>query len=89
MSKIEQRRSRAYHKTRGQESSKLNNASALLGKLHSVREAAEMLGVSVPTIRRWIIEDRITKVKVGGSVKIPLPAIEEIIQRGYSEAKAR
>jgi len=48
-------------------------------------EAAERLAVSLPTIRRRILERRIGYVKIGRSVRIPLSEIRRIISEGWRE----
>ena len=49
-------------------------------------EAATMLNQKESTIRRRILERRIDIVKVGKSVRIPIEAVEKLIQEGYKPA---
>ena len=41
-----------------------------LGKLVSIDTAAELLAVSPATIRSWIAQKRLTKLKVGACVRL-------------------
>ena len=42
-----------------------------MGKLHSVESAAEFLGGFTPwTIRRWLTDNKLTRVKVGGRTMV-------------------
>jgi excisionase family DNA binding protein len=59
--------------------------SASAGKLLTVAQAAERLGTSARFPRRLIAERRITFVRVGRLVRIPEPAIDEMIASGTVE----
>jgi len=39
-------------------------------KLLTVTEAAQILSCSIPTVRRWLSERRLPKVKVGGLTRL-------------------
>jgi excisionase family DNA binding protein len=56
--------------------------TANVGKLRSLPDAAERLGVSTKCLRGWIYRRTIPYVKVGRCVRIADQAIEEIISRG-------
>jgi excisionase family DNA binding protein len=49
-------------------------------KLISKKEAAEILGVSVRTIERMLLNGEVTKVKVRGSVRIRLNELNEYLE---------
>lgn len=57
------------------------------GRLLTVAEAADALGLRTPTIRRWILKRTISFVKVGPrSVRITEQEIERIISIGVVPA---
>ena len=58
-------------------------------KLLTVDEAAQKLGVKVPTIRTWILNRCIEFIRVGGLVKISNCEIERIIEEGRQPRSAR
>jgi excisionase family DNA binding protein len=50
-------------------------------RLLTLREAAEMLAVSLPTIRAWVWKRKIEVVKIGRCVRIREDVIKELIAR--------
>lgn len=48
----------------------------------TVAEAAERLGLRQSTLRAWILRRRITYVKMGGAVRIPASAVQELTEKG-------
>jgi excisionase family DNA binding protein len=54
--------------------------------LLNVPEAARILGVSVPTLRQWLSQRRITMIKVGRLTKLTMKDIFEFIERNRKEA---
>ena len=57
------------------------------GRLLTVEEAAEVLGLRVSTIRRMILERRVDTVRPSKrSVRIPEAAIDRILQTGFRPA---
>jgi excisionase family DNA binding protein len=50
--------------------------------LLTIEDFAEALRVKSSCIRRWILERRITSVKVGRLVRIPSSEVGRIVQRG-------
>jgi len=56
-------------------------------KLLSVFAFAEELGVSPACIRRWILERKITIVKVGRLVRIPHSEASRVIEQGTIPAR--
>lgn len=54
-------------------------------RLLTPEEAATRLGIKLSTVRRRILERRITSVKVGRNVRIPVEAVDELIARGWRE----
>ncbi len=55
--------------------------------LLKVDEAAEALKVTPACIRRWILEAKITTVKIGRLVRIPCGEIDRLIADGLRPAK--
>ena len=56
-------------------------------RLINVRQFAESLGVTVAAVRRWLLERRLTHVKVGRCVRIPESEIDRIIDAGLGPAR--
>lgn len=54
-------------------------------KLLTAEEAAERLGLKVSTIRRKILTRTIVTVKLGRSVRIPVEAVDRLINDGWRE----
>jgi len=57
------------------------------GKLLTIPEASERLGLKPSTLRFWIWTRRIEYVKVGRAVRIPERTIEGIIDQGTMPAQ--
>jgi excisionase family DNA binding protein len=57
---------------------------------YSVREAAKYLGVSEPTIFRWMKESVLSFYKVGGSTRFTRDGLNAVIEKttGAAEAEA-
>jgi excisionase family DNA binding protein len=55
-------------------------------RLLNIQQFAELLGVTPSCIRRWILERRITVIKVGRLVRIPLSELERVTLEGLREA---
>lgn len=51
--------------------------------LLKVEDAAERLGLSPATIRRWILDRRIGVVKLGKAVRLRAEDIETLARNGY------
>jgi excisionase family DNA binding protein len=49
------------------------------GKLHTVTEVAEILGMRECTVRLWLSQGKFTYAKLGRSVRIPADEIEKFI----------
>jgi excisionase family DNA binding protein len=62
---------------------------AELTQLLKVDEFAAALGVRPSCIRRWILERRISSVKVGRLVRIPALEIERMINEGLRTYQKR
>lgn len=58
-------------------------------KLLTAEEAAFQLGLKVSTIRRKILERKITTVKLGRAVRIPIEVVDELIKAGWREPVAK
>ena len=53
-----------------------------------VEEAAEFLNVREATIRAWLMQGKLPKVKISmRAIRIPLAALEELIERGTVPAR--
>lgn len=50
--------------------------------LLTVAQAAERLTLKESTLRAWVLRRRIRYVKIGGSVRIPLSVLDEILKNG-------
>src|SRR5579872_5962675 len=60
------------------------------GKLFSPREAAQVLGISYPTLKQWIYKGKIRTVKtVGGHHRIPEPQIDKFLHRATEGGDVR
>lgn len=55
----------------------------------AVAEAARVLGLRESTIRRWILQRRITYTKLGRSVRIPHAEVLRLVREGRREAISR
>jgi len=57
-------------------------------QLMNVSEFADALGITKACVRRWILERRITTVKLGRLVRLPQSEVQRIITAGTRPAKA-
>jgi excisionase family DNA binding protein len=55
--------------------------------LLSVVQFANALGVTPACIRRWILERKITVVKLGRLVRVPAGEIERLVNAGLRQAR--
>jgi excisionase family DNA binding protein len=55
--------------------------------LLSVSQTAERLGVTEACIRRWILERKITVVKLGRLIRIPHSEVERLVSSGTRPAR--
>ena len=60
------------------------------GKWYSIREAAGYLGVSEPTIYRWMKDGLLSFYKVGGSTRFSQEGLDALVEKttGLKEAEA-
>lgn len=56
-------------------------------QLLTVKQAAELLGLKVATIRAWLLRRKLPRVNCGRAVRIPADAIVEFIERNTIPAK--
>lgn len=56
-------------------------------RLLSVQEFAEALGVTVSCARRWLLEGKVARVKLGRLVRIPASECERLIDEGTRPAR--
>lgn len=45
-------------------------------KLYTAKEIAKILGVHIKTVYKWGCEGKLERIKVGASVRYPLPVTE-------------
>jgi excisionase family DNA binding protein len=57
-------------------------------RLLTVKQAAELLGLKVATIRAWLLRRKLPRVNCGRAVRIPAEAVERFIQENTIPAKA-
>ena len=55
--------------------------------LLKVTEFASALGVTTACIRRWIFERKITTVKLGRLIRIPVSEIDRLVSTGLRQAR--
>jgi excisionase family DNA binding protein len=55
--------------------------------LLSVPQFADSLGVTPACIRRWILERRITTVKLGRLIRVPASEIARLVNSGLRPAR--
>ena len=51
-------------------------------RLVTVEEAAQLLAMAPSTIRKWLTQRRLTKVKVGSATRLRLSDVEAVVARG-------
>ncbi len=51
-------------------------------RLLTVKEFAETLGMKEPGVRRWLLERKITSVKLGRLVRIPAAEVQRLVESG-------
>jgi excisionase family DNA binding protein len=56
-------------------------------QLLTVKQAAELLGLKVATVRAWLLRRKLPRVNCGRAVRIPADAITEFIERNTIPAK--
>ena len=60
------------------------------GKLFSPREAAQVLGVSYPTLKQWIYKGKIRTIKTaGGHHRVPEQQIDKFLYRASETGDVR
>jgi excisionase family DNA binding protein len=55
--------------------------------LLSVPQFASTLGVTPACIRRWILERKITTVKLGRLIRVPASEVERLVNSGLRPAR--
>jgi excisionase family DNA binding protein len=55
--------------------------------LLSVPQFANALGVTPACIRRWILERKITTVKLGRLIRVPASEVERLVNSGLRPAR--
>jgi excisionase family DNA binding protein len=57
-------------------------------KLLRAKEVAEILNITVATVRAWVLHRKISYVKLsGGSIRIPLTEVERLVCEGTIPAR--
>lgn len=56
--------------------------------LYTIPEAAERMRRSPHTVRYWVRQHQIACIRLGRGIMIPESAIEELLARGYTPARA-
>ena len=56
-------------------------------KLVRIPEAAELLSISPKTLWAYVAARKVDTVRIGRSVRIPMRAIEELIEAGTTPAR--
>jgi excisionase family DNA binding protein len=54
-----------------------------------VNEFAELLNVSPAAVRRWLLEGKISSIRIGRLVRIPREVATQICDRGFRPARGR
>jgi excisionase family DNA binding protein len=60
----------------------------MVTNLMNVAEFASALGITKACVRRWILERKITSVKIGRLVKLPASEVARIVDAGLRPARA-
>jgi len=56
-------------------------------RLLNVQEFAQALGITVSCARRWLLEGKVARVKLGRLVRIPASECERLIDEGTRPAR--
>jgi excisionase family DNA binding protein len=56
-------------------------------QLLTVKQAAELLGLKVATIRAWLYRRRLPCVRCGRAVRVPADAVAQFIERNTIPAR--
>lgn len=57
------------------------------GRLFSMRQAADILGVRYQTIRRWATEGRIESVKLGARRLVAEGTLKRLVAEGWQQQR--
>ena len=57
------------------------------GKLFSMRQAADILGIRYQTIRRWATEGRIDSVKLGARRLVAESTLKRLVAEGWQQRR--
>jgi excisionase family DNA binding protein len=60
---------------------------AAMNRLLNIPQFAELLGVSNACVRRWVLERKVSVVKVGRLVRIPTTEYERLVEEGTRMAR--
>jgi len=56
--------------------------------LLSVQDFANSLNITVACVRRWILERKVTTVKLGRLIRIPATEVQRLIDSGMRPARS-
>jgi len=57
------------------------------GKLFSMRQAADILGIRYQTIRRWTTEGRIDRIKLGTGRLVAESTLKKLVAEGWQQRR--
>ena len=57
------------------------------GKLFSMRQAADILGLRYQTIRRWTTEGRIDSIKLGARRLVAESTLKRLVAEGWQQRR--
>ena len=55
-------------------------------QLLTIHEASARLGLRESTLRKWVLQKRISYFKLGRSIRVSAQVVEKMIAEGYREA---
>ena len=55
--------------------------------LLSIREFANALNITVACARRWVLERKVTTVKLGRLIRVPSTEVERLVNSGLRPAR--
>ena len=58
-----------------------------MSELLTINQFAARLTVTASCVRRWILEQKISTVRVGRLVRVPASEVDRVIEAGFRAAK--
>jgi excisionase family DNA binding protein len=62
--------------------------NAAMDPLYRVEPAASLLNIAPKTLRNWISAQKVTTIRFGNRVRIPLSELNRLIEEGTRERRA-